>query len=327
LELAEASVAEYVQRRGHLPPGPASVQELGGGVSSRVFLVASSGRRLIVKQPLGRFRVREEWLVGVDRVAIEARFLAEVAGRLPRGALPELIGFDEENGVLIESAAPANFVPWKQKLLVGEVDLRLAQQAGELAGRIHALGFEQPGLLQTFDQPRLFDEQRIDPYLRHVAKRHPGLAALGELVRHLETDRTTLIHGDFSPKNMLTDGSGLMLVDHEVATWNDPLFDVCFFLNHLVLKGVHREEAAPLFEEAARAFLAAYTSRAPPSARRHLEAPSHLLPALLLARVDGKSPVEYLTEPARGRTREAAVRALRKPARPTLAYVAELLRG
>jgi 5-methylthioribose kinase len=309
LELAEASVAEYVQRRGHLPPGPASVQELGGGVSSRVFLVASSGRRLIVKQPLGRFRVREEWLVGVDRVAIEARFLAEVAGRLPRGALPELIGFDEENGVLIESAAPANFVPWKQKLLVGEVDLRLAQQAGELAGRIHALGFEQPGLLQTFDQPRLFDEQRIDPYLR------------------LETDRTTLIHGDFSPKNMLTDGSGLMLVDHEVATWNDPLFDVCFFLNHLVLKGVHREEAAPLFEEAARAFLAAYTSRAPPSARRHLEAPSHLLPALLLARVDGKSPVEYLTEPARGRTREAAVRALRKPARPTLAYVAELLRG
>ncbi|HEX9816297.1 MAG TPA: aminoglycoside phosphotransferase family protein, partial [Candidatus Thermoplasmatota archaeon] len=291
-ELAAHTVAPYLIGRGLLPPGAASVEKLGGGVSSRVFLVSSNRRRLIVKQPLPRFRVRDEWLVDTDRIGVEANFLRHIGSRLPSGSLPEFVSYDEPEQVLVVTAAAPNFRPWKAALLSGDADPRLAHAAGQLLAKIHRIGSEEPSLRATFDQSRLFDQQRIDPYLGTLLMRHPTRAdALRKVIAHLETDRTTLIHGDFSPKNILTDKRALLLVDHEVATWNDPVFDVSFFLNHLLLKFAHTK-ASEAIAECVHSFLGAYASAAPTVARERLQQPSHLLPSLMLARVDGKSPVE-----------------------------------
>ncbi len=324
-ELAADTVTQYLVGRGLLPAGAASVEELGGGVSSRVFLVASNRRRLVVKQPLPRFRVRDEWLVDTDRITVEANFLRHIGSRLPSGSLPEFVLFDEPEQVLVVTAAPPHFRPWKTSLLAGDADPRLAQAAGALLGKIHRIGIEDPTLRSTFEQSRLFDQQRVDPYLRTLVTRHPKRApALRNVIAHLENDRTTLIHGDFSPKNMLTDARALLLVDHEVATWNDPLFDVSFFLNHLVLKFAHLEGSEAI-AECVHGFLDAYAAAAPPIARERLQQPSHLLPALMLARVDGKSPVEYLKEPARDEVRTRAGKWLDAPPRPLTEYVSKAL--
>jgi 5-methylthioribose kinase len=324
LELAAENISPYAQRRGLIQVGPASVEELGGGVSSRVYLVAGAGQRLVLKQPLPRFRVRDEWLVDTHRVEVEADFLRLVGARLPRNAVPEFVAFDTQDKILVVRAAPATFQPWKSRLLVGEVDEKIGAQAGALLGKIHRIGVDAPELRASFDQPELFHQQRIDPYVRALVARHPTLAgALGEAINHLEHDRSTLIHGDFSPKNLLTDGRSLMLVDHEVATWNDPLFDVCFFLNHLLLKAVHLPSSADEYHACAGAFLQAYLVQAPPVARKRPSEPSHLLPVLMLARVDGKSPVEYLSEESRRIVRQRAVRWLEAKPRSTSEYVAQ----
>lgn len=318
-------MAQYLVARGLLPAGAASVEELGGGVSSRVFLVAAHRRRLVAKQPLPRFRVRDEWLVDPDRVKVEADFLRHIGSRLPSGSLPEFVSFDEAEQVLVVTAAAPNFRPWKTALLTGDADPRLAQNAGTLLAKIHRIGIEDPSLRATFEQPRLFDQQRIDPYLRALVASNPKRApAIRHVIAHLENDRTTLIHGDFSPKNMLTDAGALLLVDHEVATWNDPLFDVSFFLNHLLLKFAHLEGSEDI-SECVHGFIGAYTEAAPSVARERLQHPSHLLPSLMLARVDGKSPVEYLTERTREDVRVRAGKWLDAPPRPLRDYVSKAL--
>ena len=318
-------MASYLVGRGLLPAGPASVEELGGGVSSRVFLVASNRVRLVVKQPLPRFRVRDEWLVDTDRVRVEADFLRRLGARLPARAVPEFVSFDEADHVLVAKAAPPSFRPWKTELLAGDADPRLAHQAAELLAKIHRIGIEDPTLRTSFDQPRLFDQQRIDPYLRSLVQRHPKQGrSLQHVIEHLERDRTTLIHGDYSPKNMLTDKAALMLVDHEVATWNDPLFDVCFFLNHLLLKFVHHGGSEQL-AECIRGFVDAYSAAAPAAARDRIRAPSYLLPSLMLARVDGKSPVEYLSETRRNEVRDRTTKWLDASPRSTVEYVSKIL--
>lgn len=324
-ELAAHTVASYLIGRGLLPAGPASVEELGGGVSSQVFLVASNRLRLVVKQPMPRFRVRDEWLVDTDRIRVEADFLRLIGARLPARSVPEFVSYDGADQVLVVAAAPSSYRPWKTSLLANDADPGLAQKAGAVLARIHGLGVEEPSLRSSFDQPRLFDQQRIDPYLRTLMARHPQhTPALRAVIEHLERDRTTLIHGDFSPKNMLTDKRALMLVDHEVATWNDPLFDVSFFLNHLLLKFVHTGPSEAI-ADCVRGFLDAYTSGAPSESRDRLRSPSHLLPALMLARVDGKSPVEYLSEPNRREVRERAGNWLDASPRPITEYVSKML--
>jgi 5-methylthioribose kinase len=71
------------------------------------------------------------------------------------------------------------------------------------------------------------------------------------------------------------------------------------------MKSVHLPEHAADLRSAADAFLAGYGASLPEA---HLVAE---LGCLLLARVDGKSPAEYLTEPEREAVRAIAKEVLR----------------
>ena len=123
------------------------------------------------------------------------------------------------------------------------------------------------------------------------------------------------MHGDVSPKNILRGPDGPVFLDAECAWWGDPAFDLAFCLNHLLLKCLWTPAATPgflaCFDALAAAYLAGVTWE-PPAA---LEArAAHLLPGLFLARVDGKSPVEYITaEPDKDRVRRVAARCLPHP--------------
>jgi aminoglycoside phosphotransferase (APT) family kinase protein len=126
------------------------------------------------------------------------------------------------------------------------------------------------------------------------------------------------VHGDYSPKNMLVRGDHIFLIDFEVVHWGDPAFDSGFLVNHLLLKALHQPRFCRLYIEAAREFWwalaaglgAAGDSDFEPMTVRHLG-------ALMLARIDGKSPVEYIRdESTKERTRCIGKHILReKPAR------------
>jgi len=122
-----------------------------------------------------------------------------------------------------------------------------------------------------------------------------------------------------------------MMLDFEVAHWGDPAFDPAFLLSLLVLGSCHHEHVVDDFIDEAVRFWRTYSACAGDAGASE-EAVVAELACLLLARIDGKSPVEYLTQP---RKREAVRRYARavllddgcRQVEPALARARGILRG
>jgi aminoglycoside phosphotransferase (APT) family kinase protein len=301
-------VRAYLATRG-LPAGSGvPVERLSGGVSSLVYQVRAGDDCLVLKQARARLDVAREWLSDPRRSMIEAAFADEawaiVPGRVPRGRFA-----DADRHVFGMDCAPDGSVTWKTELLTGVVDQDLARQAGDLIGRIHGATRGRADVAARFADQTIFDELRVDPYLRSLTTPDAAVQAraLAIAARLLEPGEC-LVHGDYSPKNLLvTRDRRLLLIDHEVAHFGDPSFDLAFCLNHLCLKSFHVPGSSVALRDAAGEFLAAYgAASGSPDADLDRRTAS-LLAALMLARIDGKSPVEYLDELTRVCVREFAI--------------------
>lgn len=298
-------------------PGGAVFARLTGGVSSDIWLVTCGATRLVLKQPLAELRVADVWHAPLDRSRSEAAWL-QVVGALVPNACPRVLAFDAERCLLaLEYLEPDDHRLWKAELLEGRVDVETARAVGGLLGRIHSGSAGRPELASRFAHDDLFDALRIDPYLRTLAERHPVVCeALDDLVATTTGTKLALVHGDVSPKNILLGPDGPVLLDAECAWWGDPAFDVAFCLNHLLLKCLlHIGESQEQLHQAARAFVQSYAAHVDwEEPDLTLGRVGRLLPALLLARVDGRSPVEYLGPAAQERVRRFALpRILQSP--------------
>jgi len=295
----------------------ASAAPLGGGVSNRVVRVDVDGETFVLKQPLPNLAVEDDWPADVSRVHNEAAAARAYAAVIESAGLddvrvPAVLGEDEAAHVVVLSHAPDRAVMWKRELLDGRIDVTVARSLGRLLGTVHARASDDGALRERFADPTPFDQLRVDPYHRTTADRHPEVAGeiRAEAERVLAADRT-LVHGDYSPKNVLVDReSGVRwLLDFEVAHWGDPAFDTAFMLNHLFIKSVHVDGRQDACIDAARRFWSAYREAAGWDVERETV---RELAVLMLARVDGKSPVEYLDPGEDDLLREISTRALRE---------------
>ena len=313
--LVAAALIEPLRRVGLLRPGEAAqLTPLNGGVSSDISLVEAGGRRFCVKRALPKLKVAALWEAPVERNAAEAAWMRAVQHWLPR-AVPRVLGEDVEAGwFAMDYFKPEDHRLWKAELLVGIVEPDFAAAVGRDLAIIHARSAADPGVPAAFANDATFEAIRIEPYLRATAHAHPELAArFGELARTTLTTKRALIHGDVSPKNILHGPSGPVFLDAECASFGDPAFDLAFCLNHLLLKGARegadRARYGAAFSALARAYLAGVDWESVTDIEARAAA---LLPALFLARVDGKSPVEYLA-------RESEREAVRRCAEPLIA--------
>jgi len=302
-----------------LPQEQISVRELGGGVSNVVLLVewpARREQRWVVKQSLGKLRVKDDWRSNRERIFREAESIQSLHAVLPRGSVPQVVHIDRQNFIFIMTAAPLGSATWKDLLLSGQIDSAVAAEAGKLLACIIVKSRQDPDFQKLFEDRTVFDQLRIDPYYRTTAARCPEAAsALQELMRDSWLIRTALVHGDYSPKNILVLGGRSFLIDFEVVHWGDPSFDSGFLLNHLLLKGFHQPQFSELYLDAARVFWNALLSGIGPTGGAAFEQMTvRHLGALMLARVDGKSPVEYIqNEETKEQVRTAAKRILLDP--------------
>jgi aminoglycoside phosphotransferase (APT) family kinase protein len=263
---------------------PRAMQALGGGVSCDVFLVElADGRRICVKRALPKLRVAADWFAPAERAEAEVAWIAVVAA-LDRRWVPKVLGEDKPRHVFAMEYLP--YPVWKSELAEGRVNVGFAAAVGAALARIHAVR----GIADRFANGAQFHALRIEPYLLTTAGRHPDVAArIRAIAEGVASSRIALMHGDVSPKNILCSPDGPVFLDAECACWGDPAFDLAFCLNHLLLKAVwHPRDAAALFES-----FKALTSAYAPDAALDRRAAA-LLAAFLLARIDGKSPVEYL---------------------------------
>jgi aminoglycoside phosphotransferase (APT) family kinase protein len=308
-------LTEPLHRMGLLKAGEvARLTPLTGGVSSDISLVEAGARRFCVKRALPRLKVAALWEAPVGRNAAEAAYMRAVARWLPR-AVPRILGEDADAGwFAMDYLAPEDHPLWKAQLLAGIVKVDFAAAVGRDLAIIHSRSAADPNIPAAFANDDTFEAIRIEPYLRTTGRAHPQLAArFDALALTTLTTKRALVHGDISPKNILQAPGGPVFLDAECAWFGDPAFDLAFCLNHLLLKGaregVDRTRYIAVFSALAGAYLAGvdWQSAAEIEARA-----AALLPALFLARVDGKSPVEYLT-------RESERDAVRRCAEPLVA--------
>jgi aminoglycoside phosphotransferase (APT) family kinase protein len=296
----EAALREYVVAKGLVPAGtPFDVEYLRGGVSCEVVRVRSAATEFVLKQALPRLRVKDAWFSDVRRIFTEKDGLA-VYQRIVPGAVPALRFFDGENFLLAMEAAPATAETWKERLMRGTIEHAVAVEVARTLATVHEATAHDPAVRQRFREVELFIQIRIDPYWRTLAERHPDLAPVirAEIDRNLAT-KLALVHGDYSPKNILVAPGRLLVLDLECAHFGDPGYDIAFVVNHLLLKAVKHKRWAPAYLRLARALARTYFGAVRFTDAASLERNAVTTLALLfLARVDGKSPAEYLVEDA-----------------------------
>ena len=294
-------------------------QELTGGVASDIWRLDLSRGTVCVKRARAKLKVAQDWRAPVERNTFEAMWL-ETANRIVPGAAPKVLAHDPGAGMFaMEYLDPGQYPSWKDDLLAGRVDADFAARVGNRIAQIHAATAGDDAVKAQFPTDAIFHAIRLAPYLEATAAAHPELApALIDLSRVTGNTHAALVHGDVSPKNILAGPDGPVFLDAECAWYGDPAFDLAFCLNHLLLKCLARPVAAPGYLECFDALVGAYGETVSDGANGPLpdvEArAARLLPGLFLARIDGKSPVEYITNEAdREKVRRAAGKLLSDP--------------
>jgi len=288
---------DALRARGLLAAGEApEVFPLAGGVSSDICGVRTARGAYAIKRSIPKLRVAADWRAPVDRDASEVRWLKFVRALDPRLA-PEVVAeIPADHLFIMRLLDPATHPVWKARMLAGDVDPEFAREVGRDLARIHAAAAGRQDLAEAFATDAAFMALRIDPFILYTAVRHPDVAArLRGLAVDLVRVKTTLIQGDISPKNILIGPNGPVFLDAECAAYGDPAFDLAFCLTHLLLKSIwvkgRWDALMQSFDNLAGAYLTGVDWEGAPALSRRAAA---LVGALLLARVDGKSPSGYL---------------------------------
>jgi aminoglycoside phosphotransferase (APT) family kinase protein len=315
-----AQLLDYLRRTDRIGSGETpQFQTLTGGVSNRTVLVhRAGGDSWVCKQALHKLRVKVNWFSDPSRIQREALGLRWLEKLAPPDTITPLVFEDPGHHLLAMQAVPQPHENWKSMLTSGRIDLPLVEQFGALLGEIHRRSAESvEPLREIFDDRSFFESLRLEPYYAYTAQQVPEARSfIDRLIQDTRARRLALVHGDYSPKNILVRNDRLILLDHEVIHWGDPAFDVGFALTHLLSKANHRRDLR--FIEAAMRFRETYSAALGPvyfDSNLDLMCARHLL-ACLLARIAGRSPLEYLDEAQRQRQQQFAVDAMKRSGWP-----------
>ena len=323
---AKAVICSSLRKLGLAPADESIVMSpLTGGVSSDIWKVELPAGAVCVKRALPKLRVKQHWEAPIERNRYEVAYLRFAQSVIP-GAAPKVLGQDDAAGLFVmEYLQPSEHPVWKFQLRDGFVDLNTARMIGAQMARIHSASAADVSIPAQFATDAIFYAIRLEPYLDATARAHPDLAPrLKQLADITFNTRRVLVHGDIAPKNILIGPNRPIFLDCECAWFGDPAFDLAFCLNHLLLKCLWHPAAHAEFFAAFTNLAQTYLSYVNWETRAGLEQrTAHLLPGLFLARVDGKSPVEYLTDEGdKNKVRRCARTLLTQP-RNTLGAVLE----
>ncbi|MCX6442145.1 MAG: phosphotransferase [Actinobacteria bacterium] len=295
--LDEGSVIPYLTKRGLLS-GNATVEVLTGGVSCVVLAVKSAQRELVVKQALPELKTKAKWVADQRRAIVEAEAMRVYQSITP-DSVPELIDCDEANFTLTMSRLPNTCTNWKQDMLEGRIHPEMGEKLGKILAQWHNTTAVDAAIKAKFMEGELFEQLRVSPFYRAVAEKNSNLrVVINSLIEEITTEKIALVHGDFSPKNILaTPDHNPIVLDFEVAHTGNPVFDLAFISAHLLCKKIRTQSAAEkaALTSTALNFLGCYRQESRVSLAQSL--PLHVA-LIALARVEGVSPVNYLDEPA-----------------------------
>ena len=308
----ETTVVAYLNERGVIQ-GPAKVEVLTGGVSNVVLGVKSRAKDLVLKQALPQLRVATVWKVDQRRSIVEAIGMKLLHSITP-DSVPDLIDVDPKEFTLTMNRLPRESTVWKTDLLEGVIKPSVGSDLGKILAAWHKFGANSPTSKENFREDSLFDQLRVTPFYRAVAKVNPLLdARIQELIKEITTKKITLVHGDFSPKNIMITKQGKPIVlDFEVMHTGNPVFDLGFISAHLLCKFLRTEDEVQrtVLRKTAISFINSYSQACNIIVSKSLP---HHVAVIALARVEGVSLVNYLDEAAKTRIQDVTEAAIADP--------------
>lgn len=295
--LNPSTVVEYLTSKNVIQKNDnPQVEVLTGGVSNVVIAITTANQKLVLKQALAELAVSEKWEADQRRAIVEANAI-ELFNKLTPNQVPKLIFLDPDRFILVLERVPVGSTVWKSDLLAGVINPDIGLKLGATLASWHNYGEKSAEAKLKFMEDSLFEQLRIDPFYRFVATKNPQIEVpIRKLINELEGDKTTVVHGDFSPKNiMVATNDDIYILDFEVTHVGNPVFDLAFLTAHLLCKFFRTDDRlhAKLLANTAISFMKEYQTlrRISPSVTRHAA-------LIALARVEGKSPVNYLSTDA-----------------------------
>lgn len=287
---------------------------LDGGVASDVAIIRDEqGREIVVKQALPKLKVAADWRCDPARSSQEVEALRVAPALLGNGVVPQVLWADAPNHRFAMERIDDSLRNWQTQLSAGQVNLLTAARVGELLARLQTESARDSNLSTTFGNREFFELLRIQPFFVRAAERNPqAREPVDRVIELLRSSGRVLVHGDYSPKNMLARDEQVVILDWEVVHWGEPRFDIAFCLSHLLLTGWRRGSSRSSFYAACHAFSGGYAKHGPIAL--HDTVLGRVIGALVLARLDGDSPVNFLHELDVEDVRKRALRLLLEPA-------------
>lgn len=326
----QAMLLAYLRRKRHIGVDETpEFRNLAGGVSNRaVWIQRSSGEAWVIKQALTKLRVKADWFSDPRRIHREAMGIRWLQRLAPPGTIPALISEDFDEHLLMMQAVPHPHADWKSLLMTGQINPDHVEQFARLLGDIHRVAADhQPEIEKVFGDTSFFESLRIEPYYLYTSTQVPAAKEfIDDLISRTRRRRFTLVHGDYSPKNILVHEGRLVLLDHEVIHFGDPAFDLGFSLTHLLSKAHYLSALRVEFAEAAKQYWLSYRRAiGEPVWLADLQSSAvHHTLGCLLSRVAGRSPLEYLDASRRAAQQAAVLSLIGNPPLEINALVDEL---
>lgn len=299
INIAEKEVlGAYLLQRGIVKEGEAyGIKYCKGGVSGTVAFVTRDGAPIIIKQALGQLKTKDTWFCDPNRMYTEYESNRIYHELMPENT-PEVYFYDGENYIYGREAVPDGCPMWKENLMAGKLDFEVARKSILTLAKVHRVCSSRQDIKELFASKEIFYGLRISPYIEFTVQKYPELKAYADqIVDETMNESITLVHGDYSPKNIMVTEDGISVLDYEVAHCGHPAFDLAFFSNHFVLKSVKYNQYGEAYLAMLKYMVKLYFAHLDFMDRARFEASYiRILAMLMLARIDGKSPVEYLVE-------------------------------
>lgn len=273
-------------------------KKITDGVSSDIWHVKTLDKEYCIKRALRKLTVKEDWFAPIERNNFEANYFKYSKIIIPE-SFPKILGHDSKNYILAMEWFDNNkYIVWKKKLLNKSISIKDGKRIGKLLGTVHKYYYKKKKFRSIFLNDKTFYDIRIEPYLVFTSKFYPELSRYYKsTINFLKKNQTTVIHGDFSPKNILLGKNYPIILDAETACWGNPIFDLAFFNNHIILKSILNPDIYKGYIKLSKSFLNAYLYYFSfVNNKTYIKEFVKLQALLILARVDGKSPVEYFTD-------------------------------
>ncbi len=224
-------------------------RELGGGEINDTFLLACEPDPVVL-------RVAKH----TDQNSLERE--AKALSLLSSSQIPKLLYFDSENRVLGRHWILESYIPG---ISVVRLSLKQFENFGSLLAQVHRIQSEKEtlNLWEKFlESCKMFgDEQFLlsHPNSRLEALVRKSSILFSELQTQFSDIRMSLVHGDATPSNVLTQGDQVALIDWEMSRYNDPMaeFATIYYEDIEYNQGKWRTK---ITEEEKNSLFAGYTS-------------------------------------------------------------------